>query len=1625
MDVERTKSSLPVMTPAQQGVFFGLYKKQMPSWLLKASEPARNELYESLKNSFRSRHFALEQLRTLKSPHSFCTPLLASAMAEKLGEPFEVEGAIFQHVRSTSSLLGLHRKLVLPIDRDLLTAACENFELSETLASNYHERSLLYIPKRVTGRANQVLTMQPHEFARLCRYLDLGKQYQKHVEALFGGDDQVASLQETSVAYSKDQFDVDRHIARLRGHISLEVFQMLESVRDKASLIKLGNNALGYQNLEMLGVTLRGPMFIGPVSEHADDDYRCVIYIPGDPVHPLKEYVSFQNFEFELSGRLRNPEFRNFFLRFISMKDRSLFLTGLDLRLLKARSGQLPVSATYLHLTGIDLEGDAKQDLFLAIFQHRAAQVRADARLLVVPTDDEDEKTRLARLDTYKAIGLNTALFVISFVPLLGQVMCAVAGLQLLGEIYEGIDSWAHGDQEHATDCLFDTLENLILMAGFAAGGVAAGKAYRVVRSSNFIKGLRRVRVDARSYRLWNPDMSAYRQHKSLPSSLSTDAQGLVWRGNEGYVSLGPDAYAVRPVSGTRLWEVHNPVLPKRYSPVLETNGAGAWRHDSELPHEWSSLTLFRRLGFQEAKIPDARALQIIAASNIDETAMRQLFVERGKPMAALTDTVRRFRADTEVTAFMKQMAAPATAPQADADLQLYLLTETARWPRDMAIVVTDITANEVMRYGGTKGAREVKINEDLLSNGQFYPPLLAALNDSERSHLLGSTTVEPKNQSALLGKHIAALAPRMRMAMMDRLFRRTDVCELSRGEPIIKAFPGLSASVADELAYHADAHEWEQLDADTVPLRLAEEARRYRQIQRLNRAYEGLYLDAASGRDADMLVLDTLTHLPGWPGDVLIEILDWAVYADQRAIAGPDGAEHQVLLEAYAERYQGLDSSSHVVSSQPERTRANFFQTLWQSLPEHARKALGVDADPDGTGLRAKITALALQRREAFAKVLGVEALRDDYRSPMGLADRQAEQPVAYAMPVQGLVPNKSPVLIRRALELYPSPSMQIDRFVSTLNVDDVLAIRTLEVMREEYRTILGTLERWIQRDTWYHDREGVRLKVSSRSKTRAAQAILRAWRKETRTPGHSAEGLYSLTFDAAPLGDLPVIIGDFAHVTALRMNGVGASAGLNAFLRNFTRLRVLDLSGNELTRIPQAVADMPGLTGLDLSNNQILLNEQSAQALGSKAHLRSLDLSLNKALGQVPVVSAMRNLRHLDLHDTGITQWPAGIDGLTHLETLDLRNNKIVEVPAPVFKSRAVLNRGTHIDGNPLSANSLQAIADYQRAQGISLGVITPEYLAAQRPEPDVQGGGWIRGLSSVQISRATEVLLSLSANPDSRAFFDMLMQLRGTADYFRVRAQLGQRVWDVLEAACEDDRLRRVLFRMAREGRASAANVSLLFSDLEVRVLCYRAAAVARTGSATLEGDLVRLLRGLFRLQELESQVVRENARRARTESLSLIQAQDISLIYRVRLAGRLQLPAQPTELNVRLDAEVTDEQIDKAYLEVVKAENSSRLSDSISRQEFWAEYLLTSRRDAFAEILDRSARAFALLESQVSLSREAAAQQMTTIHDNFRNESLELRKQLTDAALARHPGLPLPVTSGPNRLGMKSV
>lgn len=139
-------------------------------------------------------------------------------------------------------------------------------------------------------------------------------------------------------------------------------------------------------------------------------------------------------------------------------------------------------------------------------------------------------------------------------------------------------------------------------------------------------------------------------------------------------------------------------------------------------------------------------------------------------------------------------------------------------------------------------------------------------------------------------------------------------------------------------------------------------------------------------------------------------------------------------------------------------------------------------------------------------------------------------------------------------------------------------------------------------------------------------------------------------------------------------------------------------------------------------------------------------------------------------------------------------------------------------------------------------------------------------------------------------------------------------------------------------------------------------------------------------------------------------------EISLAYRIGLAERLQLPAQPLEMNFRLGVEVIPQTLDWVYSEVVKAEHTTQLIDWVTDQDFWTEYLESAHREQFDEMVIRAAAAFAHLDSQQNYTREQFTQSMNGIVTNFANERAVFYRRLTSHALQRHPGLALPVTPG---------
>ncbi len=1593
----------PEMTPAEQGVFYEFFKNNAPpDWFMQSTAFQRRELYSKLIASFSSRKDTLAVLAKLQDHRTFVSHLLGKALSEKLKEPLDITGAVFQHIRSTSSLLGLRKKLVLPIDRDLLTAACENFASGEIEADNYHSDSLIYLPERVTGHGNRILPLKPHEFAALCRQLDFGKRYQEHLQAVLESD---AQAQKTCIANSRRNFEMDLHLARMKQHLSEDMHQHLLDVLGQSAPDGFKQGTFSLQTLQLLDCTVYGVLVF-----ELNTDKRCVLYIPGDEEESLKEFATFHDMEVALSKRLRKKAFSDYFGRFIVLGERVGFSNNLQKKLLEPSGGSpLPTSTLYLPLVAETLPGDGFHGLFL----HRLKLVKATARLLVVPTDDEDEEERLKRIETYKTVGINLALFAASFIPGIGEILMGVTAFQLLQGVYLGIDSWARGDQEEATEYFFDTTENLILALALAGGQKATTAAYRIVKGSGFVSRLRQVNLSGGRSRLWNPDLAPYRQSMTLPVWLKPDARGLRELASQAYLKVGSWIYAVREQTDTEMWKVQgSSSFREEYSPLLETNDLGAWRHDSELPQEWDRLTLFRRLGYPESLMDDARALEVLTVSGIKEDVLRQTMMDLSTPPAVLVDTVQRFKAESEVNAFIEQLKSQQNAVKADAEMQLYVLTTLSRWPADVALSMTDKSGNALRIFNPVgKVQRTLKLSLDALGKDRLYTEVLVGLTESERVHLL-STTGKAGTQAERLSRVLLEQAQRKTSALFEQINERGNAMLDQEQAVLALAFPKLPVSVVQELTLHAETHELLELEAGNVPLRLAEEARRYLQVIRENRAFEGLYLNTSGSTDTNRLVLDALAQLPGWKGGVYVQFLDWNVSDDTFTELGTNDAEEHLQINAQTDAYQVMDKQYNQLAYLPGRTCENYFRALWEGLSQERRKALGVEVEGGATVLQQKIRIMALRRREFAQQTLNNLPPHAIYTSPMRLADRESSQ---YWQPISEAGGHTSSILQQRAEALYPAHSREkIDNLLHSFGSDEVLVLRKLERLRIELFELRDTLQKWILRDSWFQAGNGPRVKVRRVAKARAAIQIMRCWRRETAQIRLADEVMHELSLPAVTLGELPFLIADFSHVGKLKLDRIGVDAKVSQFLAGFPQLRELSLMGNELERVPAAISDMKRLESLYLNENRIHLSTQSVAQLAAMTSLKRLELSFNSELGLTPDVSRLSSLEYLGLRETGIRVWPAGTSGLAQLRSLDLRDNRIENIPQEVLVSSDLLNLGTDIRGNPLSTDSVTRLLAYQRQNEIGSGLV----FAGQSPSAtalidESMSSIWLTGVTAELVISRRELWRSLFRQPDSHRFFSLLVRMRFTVDYRLAFPSLRERVWGIIESAGQNSTLRRSLFRMAQADARSIDDCTLLFSDMALTALCFKALLAARTTGHSLERQFVRMLRSLFRLREVERFAQKHILTRQKTETVTTEQANQIGFAFRLGLAERLDLLGQPTAVNDRLDVEVTTAILDQAYREVVTLEKGKAIVDWLMANEVWVEYLQNAYREEFSEIEVLTKLQLLELDRQTLLTRDQSTAQMKTIVANNTNAQRSLFIRLTNEALERFNAHATPV------------
>jgi hypothetical protein len=1539
----------------------------------------------------------------------------------------------------------------------LLEAALHNFEEAETAEGAFRNSSGIY-RKDNQGSLSLEPAISLPAFATLCRSLDIGGQYQRHIKSVLSPGTEKArkTLQKDSVTSEKAAFHVAALIARLKGDISDHAYGKLGQMREGQPNITLYELPLQCHRLSLMGCRLTGIVLFSAVSDPSQierevkaltptllsfwinwsrripvlpgqeyDKFKLlqaffangpqglsdellrredifkqsrlsgplIAYVPDDPDHPLKEYPSLTAFMKVLLGQLRSTDYQSFFSRFVAQKDKGLFFTRVKERLTTVTWHERePLDmGPWWRETAVEnpdaepVTNQIADDLWVTLFLERRDKAIADARLIAVPTDDEDANARFKRLISYLSIGWNVFNFAAMLVPGLGEAMLGIMVAQMLAEVAEGVEDWSKGDKEEASAYFNGVLINFAQLALMGAGHVLPGASVAPVKVSSFVEGLKPVEVGGKT-RLWNPDLGPYEQPIVLPEEAQAGDQGLYRHQDQDLLRLDDKCYEVKQDPGTGEHRLQHPTRADTYQPLLEHNGAGTWKTELDQPLEWDKRQLLRRLGASVDGISDEALEQILTASGVHENALRRLHVEHETPPALLGDTLTRYRADIDAAGCVDEILGNRVGEEW-ADCAVRFMTELPGWPGDKAI--------EVFEKPGLQGARikegfadatavnALQLTWEALLGGKLPERVVEFLDEQALREMLGEWySSDREARIEALRDRFAEHARGQKKRLFDLLYLRRTRSTDSSVNLLKNDWAELSTRQAQELLQRADPSDVKYLaEKKRVPLRLAQQAREAAEQLRVTRAYEGLYLDALHNSDTLHLQLHSLETLPGWPSDLRLEVREYGFNGVLKdSIGAEDASVRKVLVLAEDGRYEARDAQDQQLHGADD-----FYASVLHALPDSPRKALGFEIH-EGSRLEQAIRSRPLER-SLFEPVL-----RDNPNVKPAFDPK--------AMRLRGGMPGYARQVPRgrgyrhRLRALHPGfTDEEIETRLTQFSQNDGSVEANLTARENAFNQFNRDMQRWMNSPTasFRFSPAGVAEWVS-RNRFYAA---LRQCLQRTGPEGVQIAGIMrpqALVLDnIAHLGrhleTLPRLEADFSHVTSLTMRNCGLGVEHMPFLDSFRQVRYLNLQDNLLTAVPQVLKDMRHLTDLSLNNNRIELDVLAVDRLKNLTRLRALGLRGNP-LKLIPDVSRMPHLQVLVLTDAGLDTWPVGLFSQSRTRSIfiELSRNPISRIPEVAPGSfRAELLARTVISREPqwISAENLDILKSYIESVGMD-----PE-----RPYPPrgvLDSSDWAAGMTERQWQEKQQAWNAVEDEFDSVPFFNEVRRLTESADFKAggtYQTELTAKVWRMLEAMASDTELRVNLFGEAAVPARCVDGGTQLFNAMGVQVLVHEAYALERAD--LIETQLLELALGKSRLDELgaiarhrvsERLAKGEQLRRtgADGEVTGTIDEVEVHLAYMTDLAERLDLPWQARGMQFRGIAEVSKELIEAAFQRIKALEEGDLLIERIFEQPLWKTWLESTYRE---ELNGLKHQIDATTDLQDALQRRAEGARLT--------------------------------------------
>ncbi|HEK1009511.1 TPA: hypothetical protein SMP92_002792 [Pseudomonas putida] len=1426
----------------------GLLAKRLPEWVARLGKHHLDQWSAALKNSLACRQQLNARLSGIRGISEFARTTLQQALDERFGPGLDVSKLYFRQgflVPSGEQLYTSRVPAMVPeyVQIPLLEAAMNNFvdeEAHQQLLGN----------ALVTESGAHLKRPTAIEFANLCRTLDIGARYQRHLDANLTptADPGMAGAPASSLLRQllRSTLLVDAFKAKADGVLNAAELAMLVGLYTSGTLPKLNGARVVARQLRVLGCDLQQIIVFDVLDEGwvRTTSKRVLVYIPGDPHGPWSAFSDLQQFSRKLLGRrLRGTPYLKFFSRFVRRRDRQRFFPTV----IELYRG-VPIWATR------DLDEHMRAypvPLFEHLASMRIRQLKDDAAVILPPVAQIDRAVQREHERELVAQGWTLIGVASLFVPAIGAVLLAMMAWELLCEVFHGIEDWHDGDTAAALDHLSNIAVDLALAGATVAGVSVARRAWA---RSAVVDSLVSAPMEQGGVKLWNQDLTTFQG--AAPQVLA-DMQGVRRQDGQAWIEMQGHHYPVRQRATDGSWQM----MPREgFGPRLLGNGGGAWRLASDQPSCWTSAhTLFRRLGGAFGELDDGEIDTVLSIHGLGEDNLRALHMACGLPDPWLTDTVRRVQLQRRIFRLIQQLR--TGAPSTDRTLLQH--------------------AQRLRNAAGVSGAE------------------LAEQVQSQRLRLLQDfyDSVQPSDSQAV--------------AILRRVF------------------PGLHHRAAQALVDAADINDLRRLSGDQrVPMRLGELARASVQRIRRIRVLEALHFDLPQPADLGRVAIGLLDDLQGAAQGVRWHYQDAGIGGP--VLAESEQGQSDFHLLHYDGRFQLVDQY-HAAQGSP----GELFETMVRAFNASQRAAMGL-AQASGAGLRQLLAGEAAARPERVEQLLAPPRV-GMFQTPRRMEDGRFGYLLSGRQVARGTRQGRPQALGDRVHRLFPNlDQVQIDAWLSDVRASGQRVEPLLQRLDEQSQLLQRHMQAWVEESGEEEGRQQRRYLSNS---------LVECWQRSSSEEFRQASERTNLWWSQMGaqvdrLPDLPEQI-RFQSVVVLSLRQMDISAIPDGFLQAFENLRVMELPGNALTRLPMQLQNMRRLQCLDLSGNRIILDPAQSTILAGCEQLSYLNLSGNP-LGRVFSVGAMPHLTELRLHDTQIDCLPYNILQCPRLHTLDVRDNRITALPVGFLQGRLWAQGRVWLEGNSLSAEQAQAL---QAALPVSRPLELPQ-------GPDVfPRMRWLDAIDPQYRDDLGSLWALVESNEGSEPFFELVNGLAHTGD-FRSQAgaaDLATRLLEMLRAMESDDALRRELFTITRDVTCQDS-VALRFSDLEVHLRIWEAQHGAIADGQ--EQVLLRLGRQLWRLEAVDRIALEDFlSRQVAGEDPDEV---EVVLAYRLALRSDLDLPVRITTMRFGYLADVGAVRVKHALERVLAAESSEQVARSLVERDFWQDHLKRTHKARFDEL-----------------------------------------------------------------------